>query len=460
MKLGLLGSAETHRDTRWAHNWAFAVREAQAGEFEFSEKRRDAFLDGVAVRDRPIIAENLINPMLIILLIPYLFSRVTSDYSSPLSPANHLQTSGKPFGGLREPIGGIWELGVNKEAPTITLHELKLLWRPFQPAQSLISAIQGVIRCVIEDVLHNLGWLIMSRMKSFYMTKSYDPGHVTPTWTDTTSGNLGGPKQEEAFQTLKQKLCDAPVLTLPDGNDDFVVYCDASNLGLGCVLMQRGKVVTYASRQLKIHEKNYTTHDLELGAVVFALKIWRHYLYGTKCVVFTDHKSLQHILNQKELNMRQRRWVELLNDYDCEIRYHPGKANVVADALSRKSQVQIHSVRVHSSLRNDVLCNIRPRLSPILSALPTRSSRFCLRLPGQLSRKRVGDVRGWLLLMRQESLLFTADVGLPRMLHTPPLRDSSSSMREVTHPWIAPARARLTVEFSCAPQLAKPKTRW
>ncbi|KAD7116931.1 hypothetical protein E3N88_04199 [Mikania micrantha] len=164
-----------------------------------------------------------------------------------------------------------------------------------------------------------------------------------------------GPKQEEAFQTLKQKLCDAPVLTLPDGNDDFVVYCDASNLGLGCVLMQRGKVVAYASRHLKIYEKNYTTHDLELGAVVFALKIWRHYLYGTKCVVFTDHKSLQHILNQKELNMRQRRWVELLNDYDYEIRYHPGKANVVADALSRKSQVQIHSVRVHTSLHNEVL---------------------------------------------------------------------------------------------------------
>uniref|UniRef100_A0A251RRD4 RNA-directed DNA polymerase n=1 Tax=Helianthus annuus TaxID=4232 RepID=A0A251RRD4_HELAN len=127
-----------------------------------------------------------------------------------------------------------------------------------------------------------------------------------------------GSKQEEAFQTLKQKLCDAPILTLPEGNDDFVVYCDASKLGLGCVLMQRNKVIAYASRQLKVHEKNYTTHDLELGAVVFALKIWRHYLYGTKCVVFTDHKSLQHIFNQKELNMRQRRWVELLNDYDCE----------------------------------------------------------------------------------------------------------------------------------------------
>ncbi|KAI3821419.1 hypothetical protein L1987_08987 [Smallanthus sonchifolius] len=113
-----------------------------------------------------------------------------------------------------------------------------------------------------------------------------------------------GPKQEEAFQTLKQKLCNAPILTLPDRNDDLVVYCDASNQGLGCVLMQRGKVIAYASRQLKIHEKNYTTHDLELGAVVFALQIWRHYLYGTKCVVFTDHKSLQHIFNQKELNMR------------------------------------------------------------------------------------------------------------------------------------------------------------
>ncbi|GKF51944.1 putative reverse transcriptase domain-containing protein, partial [Tanacetum coccineum] len=107
---------------------------------------------------------------------------------------------------------------------------------------------------------------------------------------------------------------------------------------MGAVLMQREKVISYASRQLKIHEKNYTTHDLELGAVVFALKIWRHYLYGTKCTLFTDHKSLQHILDQKELNMRQRRWLELLSDYDCDIRYHPGKANVVADALSRKEQ--------------------------------------------------------------------------------------------------------------------------
>ncbi|GKB59149.1 retrotransposon protein, putative, ty3-gypsy subclass [Tanacetum coccineum] len=144
--------------------------------------------------------------------------------------------------------------------------------------------------------------------------------------------------EEAAFQLLKQKLCSALILALPEGSENFVVYCDASRKGLGAVLMQREKVIAYASCQLKIHEKNYTTHDLELGAVVFALKMWRHYLYDTKCVVFTDHKSLQHILDQKELNMRQRRWLELLSDYDCEIRYHLGKANVVADALSRKER--------------------------------------------------------------------------------------------------------------------------
>nr|GFC22806.1 putative reverse transcriptase domain-containing protein [Tanacetum cinerariifolium] len=152
-------------------------------------------------------------------------------------------------------------------------------------------------------------------------------------------------KQEAAFQLLKQKLCSAPILALPEGAKDFVTYCDALHKVLGAVLMQREKVISYASRQLKIHEKNYTTHDLELGAVVFALKIWRHYLYGTKCTVFTDHKILQHILDQKELNMRQHRWLELLSDYDCEIRYHPGKVNVVADALSRKEQIKPLRVR-------------------------------------------------------------------------------------------------------------------
>ncbi|GJV03764.1 putative reverse transcriptase domain-containing protein [Tanacetum coccineum] len=140
----------------------------------------------------------------------------------------------------------------------------------------------------------------------------------------------------EGFSKIAKLI--APILALPEGSENFIVYCDASHKGLSAVLMQKEKVIAYASCQLKIYEKNYTTHDLELGAVVFALKMWIHYLYNTKCVVFTDHKSFQHILDQKELNMRQRRWLELLSDYDCELRYHPGKANVVADALSRKSR--------------------------------------------------------------------------------------------------------------------------
>ncbi|GKE74871.1 putative reverse transcriptase domain-containing protein [Tanacetum coccineum] len=166
-----------------------------------------------------------------------------------------------------------------------------------------------------------------------------------------------GEEQETTFQLLKQKLCAAPILALPEGSHDFVVYCDASIKGLGMVLMQRMKVIAYASRQLKIHEKNYTIHDLELGAVVFTQKIWRHYLYGIKCVVFTDHKSLQHILNKKELNMRQRRWIELLSDYDYEICYHPRKTNVVADALSRKERIELlrkEAVKVENIEAEDI----------------------------------------------------------------------------------------------------------
>ncbi|XP_052187885.1 uncharacterized protein LOC127798391 [Diospyros lotus] len=141
---------------------------------------------------------------------------------------------------------------------------------------------------------------------------------------------------KESFQTFKDKLTTAPVLAMPNGSRRFMVYTDASRNDLGCVLMQHGRVIAYGSRQLKNHERNYPTHDLELVAVVFALKIWRHYLYGEKFKIFTDHKSLQYVFSQKELNMRQRRWMELLEDYNCTIQYHPGRANVVADALSRK----------------------------------------------------------------------------------------------------------------------------
>src|SRR5580765_777218 len=142
---------------------------------------------------------------------------------------------------------------------------------------------------------------------------------------------------EQSFQEMKQRLTTAPVLTLPQENEPYEVYCDASYQGLGCVLMQHHRAVAYASRQLKTHERNYPTHDLELAAVVFALKIWRHYLYGTTFTIFSDHKSLKYLFDQKDLNMRQRRWMEFIKDYDFTLQYHPGKANVVADALSRQT---------------------------------------------------------------------------------------------------------------------------
>ncbi|GJX65758.1 putative reverse transcriptase domain-containing protein [Tanacetum coccineum] len=184
-----------------------------------------------------------------------------------------------------------------------------------------------------------------------------DPANVEAikSWS-TPKSLIKGEEEEEAFQLLKDKLCSALIFSLPEGSKDFVVYCHASLKGYGAVLMQREKVIAYASRQLRTHEENYTTHDLELGAVVFALRLWRHYLYGVKCTVFTDHKSIQYILDQKELNMRQRRWIELLSDYDCEIRYHPGKANVVAVALSRRLKgdkpLRVKDLDAHMIIRN------------------------------------------------------------------------------------------------------------
>ncbi|KAF8086993.1 hypothetical protein N665_0605s0001 [Sinapis alba] len=141
---------------------------------------------------------------------------------------------------------------------------------------------------------------------------------------------------EKCFSALKEMLTNAPILVLPEADQPYMVYTDASITGLGCVLTQHGKVIAYASRQLKKHEGNYPTHDLEMAAVVFALKIWRSYLYGAKVQILTYHKSLKYIFTQPELNLRKRRWMEFVADYDLEIAYHPGKANLVADALSRR----------------------------------------------------------------------------------------------------------------------------
>jgi hypothetical protein len=144
---------------------------------------------------------------------------------------------------------------------------------------------------------------------------------------------------QESFNQLMFRLMSPPVLIMPDLQKGFNIYCDACRQGLGCVLMQEGHVIAYTSHQLRKHELNYPTHDLELTAVVQVLKIWRHYIMGTKFQVYTDHKSLKYIFTQKDLNLRQHRWLELIKDYDMEIHYHPGKANLVADALSWKEHV-------------------------------------------------------------------------------------------------------------------------
>nr|KAJ0216576.1 hypothetical protein LSAT_V11C300117000 [Lactuca sativa]KAJ0218887.1 hypothetical protein LSAT_V11C300117040 [Lactuca sativa] len=172
--------------------------------------------------------------------------------------------------------------------------------------------------------------------------------------------------------------------------EDFVVYCDASISGLGAMLIHRGHVIAYASRQLKPHEMRYSSHDLELRAVVFALKIWRHYLYGVQCTIYTDHKSLKYLMDQPNLNMRQKRWLDVVMDYECEILYHPGKANVVADALSRRAEsATIRDVCLRLSVITLVLDTIRE--AQLEAMRPENRKRE--RVIGQIS-EFVSDSRG------------------------------------------------------------------
>ncbi|WRX16227.1 Reverse transcriptase domain - like 10 [Theobroma cacao] len=161
---------------------------------------------------------------------------------------------------------------------------------------------------------------------------------------------------ENSFEKLKACLTTAPMLSLPQGTGVYMVFCEASGVGLRCLLMQHGKVITYASRQLKRYEQNYPIHDLEMAAIVFALKIWRHYLYGETCEIYTDHKSLKYIFQQRDLNLRQRRWIELLKDYDCTILYHPGKANVVAETNALLAHFRVRPIlmdRIKEAQRKD-----------------------------------------------------------------------------------------------------------
>jgi hypothetical protein len=197
-----------------------------------------------------------------------------------------------------------------------------------------------------------------------------------------------GQKCEDAFHALRQHLTTAPVLAQPDSSKPFDVYCYASGTGLGCVLMQDNRVIVYASRALRPHEQNYPTHDLELADVVHALKMWRHYLMGAHYNIFTDHKSLKYIFTQANLNMRQRRWLELIKDYDLEVHYHLGKANVVADALSRK--LQCNYVRMDSHI--DTLCDELSKMKiEVISSGALSHISIELALQDQIIMAQLGD---------------------------------------------------------------------
>ena len=198
-------------------------------------------------------------------------------------------------------------------------------------------------------------------------------------------------KCQNSFEQLKEMLVEAPVLTQPTSGKVYILYSDASGIGLGCVLMQDEKVVAYASRQLKPHEQNYPTHDLELAAVVFALKIWLHYLYGEKCRIYTDHKSLKYLLTQKELNLRQRRWLELFKDYDCIIDYHPGKANMVANALSRKAMAGFSFQHSEWRLADDGAILAQLKAQPVLKQMIIDAQKNDEEMQKKVQMVRYGD---------------------------------------------------------------------
>ncbi|KAG8473151.1 hypothetical protein CXB51_035096 [Gossypium anomalum] len=226
-------------------------------------------------------------------------------------------------------------------------------------------------------------------------------------------GLAGYYRRFKSFDELKTYLIEAPVLVQPESGKEFVIYSDASSLGLGCVLMQEGRVVAYASRQLKPHKRNYPTHDLELAAIVFTLKIWRHYLFGERCYVYSDHKSLKYLMTQRDLNLRQRRWLELLKDYALVIDYHPGKANVVADALSHKSLFALRAINVHLSVSSDNVLVAELKAKPLL----IHQIREAQKVDDELVAKRtecVSNVESEFQIDDNDCLKFRSRLCIPR----------------------------------------------
>ncbi|KAL4334296.1 hypothetical protein GQ457_07G004020 [Hibiscus cannabinus] len=229
------------------------------------------------------------------------------------------------------------------------------------------------LRLVLQTLLENQLYAKLSKCE-FWIREVVFLGHVV-----SSEGIRVDPKKVEAIVNWKQPTSVTEIrsfLGLAGYYRRFVMYSDASYVGLGYVLMQEGRVVAYASRKLKVHEKNYPTHDIELATMVFALKILRYYLYGEKCIVYTDHKSLKYLMTQKELNLRQRRWLELLKNYDLSIEYHPGKANAVADALSRKVAVELRAMFANLSISRDGGLVAELQVKPTLIQL-IREKQLC-----------------------------------------------------------------------------------
>jgi ribonuclease HI len=223
-------------------------------------------------------------------------------------------------------------------------------WLDQVPFLGHILSVEGVVvdPSKVKDILEWKSSTTVHLIRSFLGMAGYyrsfipDFSKISKPINELLKNNVKfnwTPECNEAFEKLKKLLTTTLVLAQPNIEKSFGIYCDTSDTGIGCVLMQKGRVIAYASRQLKRHEEHYPTHALELAAVVHALKIWRHYLLGNTCHIYTDHKSLKYIFTQAKLNMRQRMWLELIKDYDLEAHYHPGKANVVADALSRKEHL-------------------------------------------------------------------------------------------------------------------------
>ncbi|WVZ75890.1 hypothetical protein U9M48_023910 [Paspalum notatum var. saurae] len=259
----------------------------------------------------------------------------------------------------------------------------------------------------VEDVLNWKQPEIVTEIRSFLGLAGYYRRFIKD--FSKTAKPMTSLTKKNAKYTLKKLLTSTPVLAQPDVTKPFNVYCDASGNGLGCVLMQEGRVIAYASRQLRKHEVNYPTHDLELAAVVHALKIWRHYLLGNTCHVYIDHKSVKYILTQPELNMRQRRWLELIKDYDLEIHYHLGKANVVADALSHRAHCHVLEVRPTARViccEIDEIEVITEQMAKLFSLIiePTIKEQI---IATQKQDKGMAQIREW--INEEKKACFTLD---------------------------------------------------